>query len=117
MVMIDKLSTTCWRVAGLFLAISFTAAMFMCGDAECLTGDGDENCASLLCSLLSKHEAASPDNFDGNAKDCSCVCHVPTITASTFSFNYHPISYENAFILTASIPSAPNRLIYHPPLA
>jgi hypothetical protein len=115
--MLGKLSTTCWRAAGLLLVMCFTTCMFMCGDADCLTGNGDENCASLLCSLLNRHDAASQNPASGADKDCSCVCHAPTITSSTFNFDYHPILHKNAFTVTGSIPSAPNRLIYHPPLA
>jgi len=112
--MIDKFLISCFHSAGWLLVVGFSVSMFMCGDADCLTGNGDENCASLLCSLLNKHDAPSQDAAS-SAKDCSCVCHAPTITTSTFSFAYHPSSYENAFTLIVSVPSAPNRLVYHPP--
>ncbi len=113
--MIDKLSTSSLRLAGWLLAFCFTASMFMCGDAECLTGNGDENCASLLCSLLNKHETTSQQAASGADEDCSCVCHVPTIIGPIFNFSYHPIAQYNTAAVELQIFSAYYPLVYHPP--
>ncbi len=113
--MLNKPSTSGSRALGLLLAVCFTASLFICGDADCSGSNNDKDCTCLLCAVLHNHGASSPDSFSGTNKDCSCVCHVPTIVASTFSFDYHPISRDNIFIVIASVPLAPNRIVYHPP--
>ncbi len=113
--MMNKLSTILLRLAGWLLVMCVTASMFMCGDAECLTGDGDENCASLLCALLSKHGAASQNATNGADQDCSCVCHVPTVVGAIFNFAYHPIAQYNVAAVVLQIFSTPPPLVYHPP--
>jgi hypothetical protein len=112
--MLSKISR---HLTGWLLAVCFTASMFMCSDADCLTGNGDEDCASLLCSLLSKHETAPQNAASGMNKDCSCVCHVPTVIGPVFNFNYHPASQYNTVIGILQILPAYNRLVYHPPAA
>jgi hypothetical protein len=113
--MIEKLLTRCRQVAGLILAVCFTVSMFMCGDANCLAGDSNEDCASLLCSLLSKHNNASQNPSGDAAKECSCVCHLPTILTPALGFDFHPISHSHNLITSLRLPAAPNRLVYHPP--
>jgi hypothetical protein len=113
--MLNKLMTISLRCAGWLLAFCFALSLFMCGDADCLTGNGDENCASLLCSLLSKHDAASQNAASGASKDCSCVCHVPTAIVPIFSFCHYPASQYNRAVVSLQISSAPHRLVYHPP--
>lgn len=115
--MINKQLAISLRCAGCLLALGFAASMFMCGDADCLTGAGDENCASLLCSLLSKHDAASQNAASGADKDCACVCHVPTVAGHIFNFSYHPVTQYNTAFATLQISSIPPRLVYHPPAA
>lgn len=113
--MLDKPLTITVRFTGSLLAFLFAVSMFMCGDAECLTGQGDSNCASLLCSLLDKHET-SPQNPTSSAdQDCSCVCHVLTIVGPIFNFKYFPVVKCNSDAVGVQIPSTPHRLIYHPP--
>src|SRR5574342_744650 len=109
--MFSKLSTSLFRNVGVFFVVCFTVSMFMCGDDDCLTGNGDENCASLLCSLLNKHAATSQNAASGADKDCSCVCHVPTIIAPVYNFSYHPIAQYNTAIVILQISSTHNRLV------
>lgn len=115
--LINKITTFCLRTAGLLIVVCFTASLFFCGDADCLNGKSDEDCASLLCSLLNKHDAPSHDASGGNDKDCSCVCHLPVVMTPAFSFDYHPITRDNTLVATLFVTSAPNRLVYHPPAA
>lgn len=108
---------TFFKFAYLLLTICFAFSLFMCGDADCLTGKSNEECVSLLCSLLNKHDLPSHGPFDVNAKDCSCVCHMPIVIASAFELNYPPISQDNSSKAILPVTSAPNRLVYHPPAA
>ena len=113
----NKLLTMARRGAGWLLAFCFAASLFMCGDADCLTGTDDENCASLWCSLLSKHDAPTPNAASSADKYCSCVCHVPTVVGPIFNFNYHPATQYNTTAGLLQISSAHPRLVYHPPAA
>jgi hypothetical protein len=113
--MFRKLSTSIFRTFGAFFVVCFTVSMFICGDAGCLSGKSNENCASFLCSLLNKHNTSSQDTSGGNTKDCSCVCHVLTITTPTFSLDYHPIAQNSSFVVISIVSSAHLRLVYRPP--
>jgi hypothetical protein len=113
----NKITAFSLRLAGLLIVVCFTASLFFCGDADCLNGNSDENCASLLCSLLNKHGAPSQEASSGDAKDCSCVCHLPIVISPAFSLGYHPITSDNTLVANLPVPSAPNRIVYHPPAA
>jgi hypothetical protein len=115
--MVNRLLTSSFRTFDAFFVICFTISMFICGDADCLRGKSNENCVSLLCSLLHKHASPSQNSQSGAGNECSCVCHVLTIIGPTFSFNYHPMAQYNTAIVMLQISSAPNRLVYHPPAA
>ncbi|MDZ7290317.1 MAG: hypothetical protein ONB44_08560 [candidate division KSB1 bacterium] len=112
----NKSSTSSDRIASLLLVICFTVSLLFCGDADCLNGNSNEDCASLLCSLLNKHDASSShDSFRGAGKDCSCVCHLPAVIPPVFGFDYHPLSLDNSLTAVTFVPAAPVRLVYHPP--
>jgi hypothetical protein len=113
----NKIPTFYLRTTGLLIVVCFTVSLFFCGDADCLNGNSDEDCASLLCSLLNKHHVPSQGASGGNAKDCSCVCHLPIVLSPAFSLDYHPITCDNTLVVNLPFSSAPNRLVYHPPAA
>ncbi len=113
--MINALTKTFLCPLGGLLAFSFIATMFVCGDIDCLAGEGDGGCASLFCSLLNKHDAASQSAARAADRDCSCVCHVPTVIGPVFGFSYSPIAQYNTAAIVLQIPSAPRRPVYHPP--
>ncbi len=115
--MITRLFQLCLFALGLLVVFSFAVSQFYCGDAGCLNGNSDENCASLLCSLLNKHEAASQHAASGANKDCSCVCHWPAVMTPVFIFAYHPTIHNHIFASSLFVHSIPNRLVYHPPAA
>lgn len=117
-VMMKRISTYLIFPTGFLLALCFTASLFWCGDAECLTGAGNEDCTSLICSLLDKHDASSTQNsLGGSSKDCSCVCHVPTVAAEPHGVSYVPTAQYYVSVVTSNIPSSLERLVYHPPIA
>lgn len=113
--MINALTKTFLCPLGGLLAFSFIATMFVCGDIDCLAGEGDGDCASLFCSLLNKHDEASQSAARAADQDCSCVCHVPTVIGPVFDFSYSPIVQYNTAAIVLQIPSAPRRPVYHPP--
>lgn len=112
--MIQKIFQHIVPLAGLLILVTFTLSLFWCGDPECLTGQSNEDCASLVCSLLDKHETAS--SASGSTNDCSCVCHLPTITDSNIDLVFYP-SQPLSFLPSAVVPpSIPTRLVYRPPI-
>ena len=42
--------------------IFFASLLVWCGDADCLSGDGDADCSALVCSLLGKHTGEAGDS-------------------------------------------------------
>jgi hypothetical protein len=113
--MTGKISTFRLRSVGSLLVICFAASLLFCGDADCSGSDNEKECTCLLCVLLHHHGASSPGSSSSNNADCSCVCHVPTIIGSIFSFAYYPIAHDNTFAVISSVPLAPNRIVYRPP--
>ncbi len=101
---------------GLIIAVVFTLSLFWCGDPDCLTGNSNEDCASLICSLLDKHGTASSTSGT-SSKDCSCVCHVPTVAGSHFDVAYYPSQHHSFLPVSVELPFGFDRLIYRPPLA
>jgi len=102
-------------VVTLFQVLLLTLLLFWCGDADCWSGASDDQCASLICSLFANHAGTNEGN--GGSSDCTCVCHTPTMLVRVFDTNYHPPLLKAGIEITVSAPSAPPRLIYHPPLA
>jgi len=102
-------------LAALTLSTQILGIVF-CGDADCLQGDSDENCATLLCSFLGKHSEPKPISNDQNSS-CQCFCHVlidlPRITLYAAPFAGAP-HYANEVL---HLFSEPIRNIDHPPLA
>jgi|GEM_PF-3297781 len=90
---------------------------FFCGDADCLQGSSDENCVTLVCSLLSKHTTPISPSDDEDSTSCQCFCHLlidsPKITLGAALLVATPLhaSEELHFFLE------PIRNIDHPPLA
>lgn len=102
-------------VSGLFIAAVFTLSLFWCGDPDCLTGKSNEDCGSLICSLLDKHDASSSTSGAGS-NDCACVCHVPTIAVGHFNV----VSYSSQQYLfqplTIALHIGFDHLVYRPPV-
>jgi len=113
--MINTLTKTFLCPRGGLLAFSFIATMFVCGDFDCLIGEGDGDCASLFCSLLNRHDEASPTADCAVDRDCSCICHVRAVIGPVFEFSNSPIAQYNMTAIVLQIPSAPRRRVYHPP--
>lgn len=101
----------------MFSVICFTVSLFWCGDPDCLSSSSKENCASLVCSLLSRHENSNQNPVTGNVKDCSCVCHLPTISPNTATLLYCPILRQSIVELTFAKISSPSHSIFRPPIA
>lgn len=57
--MINALTKTFRCPLGGLLAFSYIATMFVYDHINCPAGKGDGDCASLLWSLLNKHDEAS----------------------------------------------------------
>jgi hypothetical protein len=105
-------------ISGWFLALALFAqllGLIFCGDADCLKGGSDENCATLYCSVFAKHAAAS--NTDSGQNDsCQCYCHalinLPKIAFTAVPLPVTSFNPSEGLCLV----SAPVRNIDHPPL-
>ncbi|HWP83129.1 MAG TPA: hypothetical protein VNN76_10795 [Bacteroidota bacterium] len=102
--------------AALLIAVVFTLSLFWCGDPDCLTGNSNEDCASLICSLLDKHDTSSSTS-GASSNDCSCVCHVPTIAGGYFDVVSYSSQQYSFLPATTALPFGFDRLIYRPPVA
>jgi hypothetical protein len=107
------------EISGRFIALALFAqllGLFFCGDADCLQGGSDENCASLFCSVFAKHTSAASTSDSGQNDSCQCFCHA-LINLPKIAFAAVPLpatSFHPAEGL--SLVSAPVRNIDHPPL-
>ena len=84
------------KLPRLALAILFwqVLGLFFCGDIDCLLGEGDEICQTVLCSLLLNH-GHSPIPLDSSQDDlCQCTCDL--------AIDLHPINLYPAVFVTAS---------------
>jgi hypothetical protein len=115
--MIRYTSTYFVPVVRVFLLAMFMLSLIWCGDAECLTGESHDNCASLVCSLLNNRGSSDEDMSPSSSKDCCCVCSTLTATTTTAVFSYYPPVAQSHFEPVVSMPLFPARIIDHPPLA
>jgi hypothetical protein len=116
--MIQKLSKHILPLTGFLIAFAFTLSLFWCGDPECLSGTSNEDCSALICSLLDKHDTSSAQNSSGgSSNNCTCVCHIPTVTADAFVVRYVPTFQYFTPVVDSDTPSALERLVYRPPIA
>ncbi|MCK6620830.1 MAG: hypothetical protein HUU32_10590 [Calditrichaceae bacterium] len=110
-----------WRKVYHFLAvITLLGQVFglvFCGDADCLQGGPDNDCATLVCSLLGKHTTPAPASDGGSNDNCQCFCHqlihLPNLTpyvVPCYSAAYYP--HESPHF-----PSTPVYNIDRPPSA
>lgn len=64
--------------------------LLFCGDADCLQGEGNEVCQTLLCSLLIRHDHSQPLRDFSQDDSCQCACNlafdVPQITLFSTPF-------------------------------
>lgn len=101
---------------GLLLALCLSASLFLCTDNECLNGNNNDTCYSLITSLQQKDNSSSSQSV-GCFNGCSCVCHTPVIphrvTGIVSSFQPEHRTMFVSFV----IPIAPGKSIYHPPKA
>jgi hypothetical protein len=90
--------------------------LIFCGDADCLQGGSDADCAALICGLLGKHAATNPASNDSANDSCQCYCHslitLPQITLNAVHLATTPFHAGEIRPLV----SLPVRSIYHPPL-
>lgn len=114
-VMIHFFSTYAIRPAGLLLVSVFAASLLWCGDAACWSGASDGQCASLICSLLTRHNTSNESHNGDCSAACMCVCHTPTILEIDVDIEHHLPAHNTAFEFTASTPYSPARSIYRPP--
>jgi len=113
--MITKVEKTLIKPVGLFLLFFFPALLLWCGDPDCLAGKASENCASLICSVLGKHDGSSQNTVGMDSSACSCVCHIPALSSRSPLKLFSSHSQDNLLKTTFFIPFAPIRTIYHPP--
>ncbi|MDZ7344932.1 MAG: hypothetical protein ONA90_10520, partial [candidate division KSB1 bacterium] len=102
---------------GLVLLAGQGLGLIFCGDIACLQGSSDENCATLVCSLLSKHSAPISPSDSSQNNFCQCFCHtlidLPTTILRAASRAAAPLSASVA----QHFFSEPIRDIDHPPVA
>lgn len=100
-----------------YLAFSFCASLFWCGDLDCLSGKSNEDCSALMCSILKTHDLPSTASSTESSKDCSCVCHVPSLTSRSIQFTFSASAEASIFSEPSLAPSSPNRPVFRPPIA
>lgn len=101
-------------ICSLFLYIGL---LLWCGDVECLSGESDDLCSSVLCTLLTSHESASGESGTADDQECACACHVLTIAAARMVFEFHPPLSGRVVYKESSALSYSTHPIYHPPRA
>lgn len=114
--MISFLSRYLFRFVGFLLVLTFTLSLFWCGDPDCLAGKSNEDCPSLVCSFLDKHDTSSSD-ASSPTKDCSCVCHIPSLSVNATTLSYYPALQQGVFELTLAEISSPSHSLFRPPIA
>ena len=111
-----NLKTTLNIIAAMMLMAQCLGLVF-CGDSNCLRGDSEEDCESLICSLLSNHSTPAPASASGTDHSCQCFCHLlidpPNIAMFVSPFDNGPHFTGEAVQFLAE----PVRNIDHPPLA
>jgi hypothetical protein len=101
--------------ASLLLVLAFAASLFWCGEAACWSGTGDDQCASLICSLFANHNTPHEKQNGDCSIECMCVCHMQAIPGMEFDTEHNLTAQNTAFEITASAPSSPTQSVYHPP--
>ena len=105
-----------FRAIAAAMLIGQCLGVVFCGDSNCLQGDSEENCATLVCSLLSKHTVPTRQSTNDQDHSCQCFCHLLIEAPKTPVFvtplgdTPHYVSDVIHFF------SAPARNIDHPPL-
>ncbi len=88
------------KLPRLAFAVLFWQALglFFCGDIDCLQGEGNEVCQTLLCSLLASH-GHSQLSFDfGQDDSCQCACCIA-------------IDFQHTNFFSASLAATPSRFV------
>ena len=80
-------------------------SLVWCGDTICITGTSHDDCTSLICSVNSNGTHSSQNHPGGNTKDCSCVCHVPSIVSSSINVLRFLTTQRNQADIVLHIPS------------
>jgi hypothetical protein len=97
--------------------LSQLLGLIFCGDAACLQGRSDEDCVTLLCSLLAEHAKSTPTPDDDPNNSCQCFCHLlidlPRTTLCPAPLGVTPFHTSEKLQLV----STPIRDIDHPPSA
>ncbi len=105
------------RRIGFVLLLCFTASLLWCGDTNCIAETSHDDCPSLICSLNSNGTHSSQNHPSGNTKECSCVCHVPSIVSSSINVLRFLTTQRNQADIVLHIPSPFGRPVYRPPIA
>jgi hypothetical protein len=113
--MISLVTRCALRPLALLLATLFVATLVWCGDAECSSGTGPDQCASLLCALFANHNAPADAQDPPCAHDCTCACHTPVLPAIESRPVSDVLAEPATFEYLALIPTSPLRMVYHPP--
>lgn len=101
----------------IFILALFVVSTLWCGDSECMTGDSNEACAALVCTLLGNHNGKTSDVSRNIQSECLCVCHTPTLTPIPIDGRFFSPVQTIVVVSLLKIPSAPNRLLFRPPIA
>jgi len=113
--MIYSVKTYAVRPAGFLLVALFALSLIWCPDAACRTGDGDDQCTSLICALLADTGGPGQSQSGNLSTECVCVCHMPTISGSVLDAGHHLTAQDLRFESPLSIPASPSRSIDQPP--
>ncbi|KAA3656782.1 MAG: hypothetical protein DWQ10_14655 [Calditrichaeota bacterium] len=88
--------------------------LLYCGDSDCLRGDSDEFCQTLVCSVLDSHDQSKqPSDFD-QEDFCQCIySHSHNIPEITF---FSAIVVNSYFFMDAPLHITPptNRIDHIP---
>jgi hypothetical protein len=102
-----------WRL----LLFCFIISLVWCGDADCLSGEGNNNCASIVCSLMGKHDDQGTSTEQEDAPDCTCVCHLPSIPSNPLDFTIELTAERSSIHLLPFALETPAATPFRPPIA
>lgn len=92
-------------------------ALLFCGDIDCLQGEGDEVCQTLLCSLLATHGHSQLSLDFGKDDSCQCACHIAIDFQHANFFSVSLVATPSPLVEPQLFLSTPNSRIDHIPRA
>ena len=115
--MTGKLNANIASSVSLLLIFCVNVSLFWCNDGNRPRITSDDNRGTSICSFQDKQTGLQQYALDLNQSDCSCICHVPTVTTSPFNLSYHPAVQQGMVNFTLAAISESLPPVFRPPIA